>query len=94
MKTLPTVNQKSVYAAAGLTYAEIENSEEITNPVIKATLKLKALQIQTSIYVAELKRRQMDQIDLLNDIKTDQRIIEIKNFDQIPIEEKASKEIN
>jgi cytoplasmic iron level regulating protein YaaA (DUF328/UPF0246 family) len=87
MKALPTVNQKSVYAAAGLIYADITNNTEITDPILKATLRLKALQTQNAAFIAELKNRQLEQIDKLNNIKTEMRIVEVKNFNSIPLEE-------
>jgi hypothetical protein len=86
MKALPTVNLKSIFAAGGLEYADVKNNETIQDPIIKATLCLKALQMQMVAYVAEQKNRQMDQVDKLNNIKTETRIIEIKNFNQIPLE--------
>ena len=49
MKALPTVNQKSIYAAAGIIYADVTNNEEITDYVVKTELRLKALQQQIAV---------------------------------------------
>lgn len=84
MSNLPTVNQKSVYAAAGFQYAD---ADQIEDPVTRISLRLKALDIQYRIYIAEQRNRALDQIDKLNNIKTEMRIIETKNFDQIPLQE-------
>lgn len=83
-KTLPTVNQKSIYAAAGLIYAEVKDDDKLSDPFLKATIMLKALHEQNVAYIAELKRRQLDQIDKLNNIRTHMRNIEIKAFDELP----------
>jgi len=83
-KTLPTVNQKSVYAAAGMLYAEFRDDDKLTDPYEKGILMLKCLAIQNMTIGYELKRRELDQIDKLNNIHTIQRNIEIKAFNELP----------
>lgn len=84
MKHLATVNQKSIYAAAGHQY---EEADLIDDPVIRITLKLKCLDLQVKTYMAEQKNRAMDQLDKVHNIKTSMRNVEIKNFDSIPLVE-------
>jgi len=86
MKTLAPVNQKSVYHSAGDVYAKIMNDEiPSTNKSVDA---LKALTVMNTSYIAELKRQQLELQMKESGHKIELRIIETKNFDNIPIEDK------
>lgn len=84
MKTLRPVNQKSVYQSAGELYQKILDGEIHEQT---AVLALKALSIMNKTYGFECKRYELEQVTELNHLSAKMRIVEIKNFDQLPIEE-------
>lgn len=87
-KVLKPVNQKSVYHSAGDVYAKIMNDEEITDPIARYSLGLKALDVMNKTYIGELKRWEIDQSVQTSNVKAQMRIIETKNFDNISIDDK------
>ena len=88
MKTQRPVNQKSVYHSAGEVYEKVMNDEEITDPIARYTLGLKALHEMNTTYIGELKRWEIDQSVQSSNAKAQMRIIETKNFDNIVIDDK------
>ena len=87
-KVLRPVNQKTVYHSAGDAYAKIMNDEEITDPIARYSLALKALDTMNKAYIGELKRWEIDQSVQTSNVKAQLRIIETKNFDNISIDDK------
>lgn len=99
MKHLPTVNARSIFAAAGQHAAngadmldDIES--QIIDPIEKMRLKLEChkvisnhLSTQTKLISSSLKNRELDQTDKLNNIKTDYRNPEVRNFENDPPKE-------
>jgi len=79
MKALSTVNQKTVYSAAGMDYAEVKNDESIKDHIAKYSLMAKFLTIQNVAQLIEIKRSVVTGEPFRN--------LEVKNFDQISIEE-------
>jgi hypothetical protein len=76
MKKLAPVNQKSVYHSAGDLYAKIMNEEIAVDRAEQANA---ALCTMNRTQALEIKRAEVTKETL--------RIIESKNFDQIPLEE-------
>lgn len=75
MKTLKPVNQKSLYHSYSELYEKIRNNEI---DVDRAEVAGKALDGMNRCQALELKRMELTKEPL--------RILEIKNFDNIPIE--------
>ena len=86
MKTLRPVNQKSIYHSFGDLYEKIMN-DEITDA--KAEIAVQALAGMNRTYALEIKRAEVEHELQGGSIKTEIRIVETKNFDNIPIEEKT-----
>ena len=84
MKKLAPVNQKSVYHSAGDLYAMLMN-DEIT--VDKAEQANAALSNMNRTYALEIKRTELERQLKGASERVEIRIVETKNFDQIPIEE-------
>jgi hypothetical protein len=80
MKILKPVNQKSLYHSYADLYEKIMNNEI---EVDKAEVAGKALDGMNRTQALELKRAEISGETM--------RIIETKNFDQIPIEEKTGE---
>jgi hypothetical protein len=70
------VNQKSIYHSAGMLFEMIMNNKIDLD---KANAAVKALNVMNVSYANELKRATIEHKAV--------RIIEIKNFESIPIEE-------
>lgn len=83
-RVLKPVNQKSIYHSFGDLYEKIMN-DEITDA--KAEIAVSALAGMNRTYALEIKRAEVENLLKGNSEKTEIRIIEVKNFDQIPIEE-------
>lgn len=88
MKTLRPVNQKSIYHSFGDLYEKIMN-DEISDA--KAEIAVSALAGMNRTYALELKRAEVEHELKGHSQPTEIRIVELKNFDNIPIEEKASQ---
>jgi hypothetical protein len=84
MKTLKPVNQKSIYHSYGDLYEKIMNDE---CDIPKAEQASHCLDGMNRTYALEIKRAEIENMLKGNSEKTEIRIIEIKNFDQIPLEE-------
>jgi hypothetical protein len=89
MKTLRPVNQKSVYHSFGDLYEKIMNDEIVID---KAEVAVKALCGMNKTYALELKRAEIELALHGGQVKTEIRVIETKNFDNIPVEEKNVEE--
>ena len=89
MKTQRPVNQKSIYHSFGDLYERLMNDEI---PLDKAEVAVQALAGMNRTYALEIKRAEVENILKGNSEKTEIRIIEIKNFDQIPLEENNKQE--
>jgi hypothetical protein len=85
MKTLVPVNQKSVYHSAGDLYAKIVN-DEIS--IEKAEQANAALSNMNRTYALEIKRTELERQLKGASERVEIRVVETKNFDQIPLEEK------
>jgi len=88
MRTLRPVNQKSVYHSFGDLYEKIMN-DEITDA--KAEVAVQALAGMNRTFALELKRAEVEHGLQGNSKPTEIRIVETKNFDNIPIEERATQ---
>lgn len=84
MRVLKPVNQKSIYHSFGDLYEKIMN-DEIADA--KAEIAVQALAGMNRTYALEIKRAEVESLLKGNSEKTEIRTIEVKNFDQIPIEE-------
>jgi YesN/AraC family two-component response regulator len=84
MRVLKPVNQKSIYHSFSDLYEKIMN-DEITDA--KAEIAVSALAGMNRTYALEIKRAEVENLLKGNSEKTEIRTIEVKNFDQIPIEE-------
>jgi hypothetical protein len=84
MKTQKPVNQKSIYHSFGDLYEKLMNDEIKLD---KAEIAVQALAGMNRTYALELKRAEIEHELQGNSTKTEIRIIEVKNFDNIPIEE-------
>lgn len=83
-RVLKPVNQKSIYHSFGDLYEKIMN-DEITDA--KAEIAVQALAGMNRTYALEIKRAEVENLLKGNSEKTEIRTIEVKNFDNIPIEE-------
>jgi hypothetical protein len=83
-RVLKPVNQKSIYHSFGDLYEKIMN-DEITDA--KAEVAVQALAGMNRTYALEIKRAEVENMLKGNSEKTEIRIIEVKNFDNIPIDE-------
>ena len=83
MRTLKPVNQKSVYQSFADIYEKLMNDEM---DVSKAEQASHCLDGMNRTYALELKRAEVESSVKGNTVKTEIRIIETKNFDQLPIE--------
>ena len=85
MKTLRPVNQKSIYHSFGDLYAKIMN-DEIADA--KAEVAVQALAGMNRTYALEIKRAEVEhELRGRSESNVELRIVETKNFDNIPIEE-------
>lgn len=84
MKTQKPVNQKSIYHSFGDLYEKLMNDEI---KIDKAEIAVQALAGMNRTYALELKRAEIEHELQGNATKTEIRVIEVKNFDNIPIEE-------
>jgi hypothetical protein len=84
MKKLAPVNQKSLYQSAGDLYAMIINEEVAVDRAEQANA---ALCTMNRAYALEVKRAEIERELKGMAERVEVRIIETKNFDQIPIEE-------
>lgn len=103
MKNLPTVNSRSVYAHTGTVVARrTDDLDEIESfdidPVEKMRMKgeahkdiAKYLSIQAGLYVAAIKKQEVDQEREINGLNTAFRNPEVKNFPNEPVSENASQ---
>ena len=89
MKTQKPVNQKSIYHSFGDLYEKLMN-DEVT--LEKAEIAVQALAGMNRTYALEIKRAEVEKMLQGNSVKTEIRIIETKNFDQISIEEQNKSE--
>lgn len=89
MRVLKPVNQKSIYHSFGDLYEKIMN-DEITDA--KAEVAVQALAGMNRTYALEIKRAEVENMLKGNSEKTEIRVVEVKNFDQIPIEENCHKD--
>ena len=90
MKTLRPVNQKSIYHSYGELYEKIMNDE---CDVAKAEQAAHCLDGMNRTYALEIKRAEVENMLKGNSEKVGIRIVEVKNFDNIPYEsEKKSVE--
>lgn len=88
MKTLRPVNQKSVYHSFGEMYEKIMNDELAVD---KAEVAVKALSGMNKTYALELKRAEIELAIHGGQVKTEIRTVEIKNFENIPIDENSNE---
>jgi hypothetical protein len=88
MKTLRPVNQKSIYHSYGDLYEKIMNDE---CDIAKAEQAAHALDGMNRTYALEIKRAEVENMLKGNSEKTEIRVVETKNFDQIQIEDKAQE---
>jgi len=88
MKTQRPVNQKSIYHSFGDLYEKLMNDEIKLD---KAEIAVQALAGMNRTYALELKRAEIEQLLSGNSVKTKIRTIEVKNFDNIPIEEQGKE---
>jgi hypothetical protein len=91
MKTMKPVNQKSVYHSFADLYEKVMNDEI---KIDKAEIAVSALAGMNRTYALEIKRAEIEHMLKGNAQKTELRIIEIKNFDNIPVEEPKAVEEN
>jgi len=89
MKTLKPANQKSIYHSYAELYEKIMNGE---CDIAKAEQASHCLDGMNRTYALEIKRAEVENMLKGNSEKTEIRIIEIKNFDQIPMEENNKQE--
>lgn len=82
MGTKRPVNQKSIYHSFGDIYEKLMN-DEITPE--KAEIAVSALAGMNRTYALEIKRAEVEH-SLKGNMQTEIRTIEIKDFDNIPIE--------
>jgi hypothetical protein len=87
-KTLQPVNQKSVYHSAGDAFTKLMN-DEIT--IEKAIAAEKLLSLMCTAYGLEIKRAVVENTLFGMTNKTRIRVIELKNFDQIEIDQVNDK---
>lgn len=87
MKTSRPVNQKSIYHSFGDIYEKLMNDEI---PLEKAEIAVSALAGMNRTYALEIKRAEVEH-SLKGNMQTEIRTIEIKDFDNIPIEEKPKE---
>ncbi len=78
MRTLKPVNQKSLYHSYADLYEKVMNGEI---EVDKAEVAGKALDGMNRAFALEIKRSEVSRESI--------RVLEIKNFDQIQVEEKT-----
>jgi len=83
MRTQKPVNQKSVYHSYADVYDKLMNGEISEGTAEQAS---HALDGMNRTYALEIKRAEVEHI-LKGNAKTEIRIVEIKNFDNLPIEE-------
>jgi len=84
MKTPRPVNQKSIYHSYAELYERIMNDEcDIT----KAEQAAHCLDGMNRTYALEIKRAEVENMLKGNSERTEIRIVETKNFEQIPIAE-------
>ena len=88
-RVLKPVNQKSVYHSFADAYEKLMN-DEIT--VEKAEVAATLLGGMNRSYALEIKRAEVEHMIKGNSEKTEMRIIEVKNFENIPLEEDKSEE--
>jgi hypothetical protein len=84
MKTLRPVNQKSIYHSYGELYEKIMNEE---CDVAKAEVAAHCLDGMNRTYALEIKRAEVENMLKGNSEKIEIRIVEVKNFDNIPLDE-------
>ena len=84
MKTQRPVNQKSIYHSFGDLYEKLMN-DEVT--LEKAEIAVQALAGMNRTYALEIKRAEVENLLKGHSVPIEIRIVETKNFDQIPIEE-------
>ena len=89
MKTQRPVNQKSIYHSFGDLYEKLMNDEIKLD---KAEIAVQALAGMNRTYALELKRAEIEHEIQGNSQRTEIRVIEIKNFDQVPLEENNKQE--
>jgi hypothetical protein len=89
MRTPRPVNQKSIYHSFGDLYEKIMN-DEISDA--KAEIAVQALAGMNRTYALELKRAEVEHELQGNSRPVEIRIVETKNFDNIPIDEKGGRE--
>jgi len=89
MKTQRPVNQKSIYHSFGDLYEKLMNDEIKLD---KAEIAVQALAGMNRTYALELKRAEIEHELQGNSQRTEIRVIEVKNFDQIPLEENNKQE--
>jgi len=83
MKKLAPVNQKSLYQTAGDLYSMIVNDEIAVDRAEQAN---SALATMNRAYALEVKRAEIERELKGITERVEVRVIEVKNFDQIPIE--------
>jgi len=85
MKTQRPVNQKSIYHSFGDLYEKLMNDEIKLD---KAEIAVQALAGMNRTYALEIKRAEVENmLKGHSSSPVEMRIIETKNFDQIPIGE-------
>jgi hypothetical protein len=87
MKTQRPVNQKSIYHSFGDIYEKLMNDEI---PTEKAEIAVSALAGMNRTYALEIKRAEVEH-SIKGGAQAEIRTIEIKDFDNIPIEEKSKE---
>jgi len=84
MKTMKPVNQKSIYHSYAELYEKLMNDE---CDIAKAEQASHCLDGMNRTYALEIKRAEVANMLKGNSERTEIRIVETKNFDQIPIGE-------
>lgn len=87
MKTLKPVNQKSIYHSYADLYEKVMNDEI---ELEKAQVAEKALSGMNKTYALELKRAELENELKITSERIRVRTIELKEFDEIPIEKEGS----
>ena len=86
--TLKPVNQKTIYHSYADLYEKLMNDE---CDIAKAEQASHCLDGMNRTYALEIKRAEVANMLKGNSERTEIRIVETKNFDQIPIEEGKEK---
>lgn len=90
MATQKPVNQKSVYHSFADLY--VKSMDDLDIPIERIEVGVKALSGMNTAYALELKRAEIEHMLEQAALKTQIRTIEVKAFDNIPIENPISEQ--